>query len=106
VVIGRRAAEILLIHALRAWVESPEGAKSPGLCALADPAIGTALPLIHGRPGESWTVERLASDTHFRPGVAEAAYWLVSVSTGVRLWGENDHAALRARALRNPRGGV
>jgi hypothetical protein len=27
-------------------------------------------------------------DTHFRPGVAEAAYWPVSVSTGVRLIGE------------------
>jgi cbb3-type cytochrome oxidase subunit 1 len=27
-------------------------------------------------------------DTHFRPGLAEAAYWLVSVSTGVRLIGE------------------
>ncbi len=39
-------------------------------------------------------------DTHFRPGVAEAAYWLVSVSTGVRLIGELLRAVTAAPWLR------
>jgi heme/copper-type cytochrome/quinol oxidase subunit 1 len=39
-------------------------------------------------------------DTHFRPGVAEAAYWLVSVLTGVRLIAELMPAATADQWLR------
>jgi AraC-like DNA-binding protein len=62
--LSARLAEILLIHALRARVTSREtdGDQRPGLCALADPAIGTAMRLIHARPAEEWTVERLARE--------------------------------------------
>jgi hypothetical protein len=49
--LSARLAEILLIHALRARVAAreTEGDHRPGLCALADPAIGTAMRLIHAR---------------------------------------------------------
>jgi AraC-like DNA-binding protein len=61
-ILSARLAEILLIHALRARVTTTESDHAPGLCALADPAIGAALRLIHGRPAEAWTVERLARE--------------------------------------------
>src|ERR1051326_3647019 len=55
-----RLADLLLIHALRHWVATA-GAESCGLRAVADPAIGAALRLMHARPAEPWTVESLAS---------------------------------------------
>ena len=62
--LSARLAEILLIHALRARVAAREAGDMhrPGLCALADPAIGVALKLLHARPAEDWTVERLATE--------------------------------------------
>jgi AraC-like DNA-binding protein len=62
--LSARLAEILLIHALRARVTArkTEGDHRPGLCALADPQIGAAMRLIHARPSEDWTVERLARE--------------------------------------------
>jgi AraC-like DNA-binding protein len=55
-----RLADLLLVHALRLWI-STAGKSACGLRAVADPAIGAALRLMHARPSESWTVERLAS---------------------------------------------
>jgi AraC-like DNA-binding protein len=53
-------ADLLLIHALRHWMaNSAHG--SCGMRAIADPAIGTALRLMHAHPAEPWTVARLAS---------------------------------------------
>jgi len=60
-IVTSRLAEILLIHALRAWMGRRD-AHEPGLCALADPAVGAALRLIHARPAEAWTVDRLARE--------------------------------------------
>lgn len=60
-IVTARLAEILLVHALRAWMGRRD-AHEPGLCALADPAVGTALRLIHSRPAEAWTVDRLARE--------------------------------------------
>lgn len=54
-----RLADLLLIHALRYYIKT-SGEAECGLHAVADPAIGTALQLVHARPGEPWTVERLA----------------------------------------------
>jgi AraC-like DNA-binding protein len=55
-----RLADLLFVHALRVWT-STAGQSACGLRAVADPAIGGALRLMHGRPAEPWTVERLAS---------------------------------------------
>jgi AraC-like DNA-binding protein len=55
-----RLVEILFVYVLRWWLaHRPDG---PGnwLGALADPAIGRSLGLIHARPEEAWTVERMA----------------------------------------------
>jgi AraC-like DNA-binding protein len=55
-----RLADLLLVHALRLWT-STAGRSACGLRAVTDPAIGGALRLMHARPAESWTVEKLAS---------------------------------------------
>ena len=57
--LSARLAEILLVHALRVHAASGDGHQR-GLCALADPAIGAALRLMHARPAEPWTVDSLA----------------------------------------------
>ncbi|NOK33679.1 AraC family transcriptional regulator [Corallococcus exercitus] len=54
-----RLADVLLVHALRAQT-ALAGARQAGWKALADPAIGNALSLMHEQPGTPWTVERLA----------------------------------------------
>ncbi len=55
-----RLADLLFVQGLRLWV-STAGQSACGLRAVADPAIGAALRLMHARPAEPWTVERLAS---------------------------------------------
>src|SRR4051794_27062216 len=62
--LSARLAEILLIHALRARVAARKTGDEhrPGLCARAAPAVGAALKLLHARPAEEWTVERLAGE--------------------------------------------
>ncbi|WP_367198875.1 helix-turn-helix transcriptional regulator [Amorphus sp. 3PC139-8] len=53
-----RLAEILLSEALRV---APQNGAQPGLLrGLADPRISTALRLMHGSTGRSWTVTDLA----------------------------------------------
>lgn len=55
-----RLADLLLVHALRAWTARPDAEECP-LRAIADPSVGAALRLLHARPAEPWTVARLAA---------------------------------------------
>src|SRR5262249_2204959 len=55
-----RLCEILFIEALRDHFARSEAAESGWLRALADPAIGPALALIHRQPEARWTVGSLA----------------------------------------------
>jgi AraC-like DNA-binding protein len=67
---GSRAAaarliDLLLIVAIRRWAEErPEGGAASWLTALRDPMIGRVLALLHDRPGEPWTLEKLAREVH------------------------------------------
>lgn len=57
-----RLLDLLLIRALRTWFATP-GTRAPaGYRALADPAVGRALRLIHQQPAEAWTVASLAAE--------------------------------------------
>ena len=56
-----RLSEILFIQAVRAYLCTFGDGKAGWLGALKDPQIGQALALIQRQPGESWTVESLAS---------------------------------------------
>ncbi|MBV9337824.1 MAG: helix-turn-helix transcriptional regulator, partial [Solirubrobacterales bacterium] len=67
---GSRAAaarliDLLLIAAIRRWAEQQPDAGPPSwLTALRDPLVGRVLALLHDRPGEPWTLERLAGEVH------------------------------------------
>lgn len=56
-----RLADILIIQALRAWLDSAPEANLGWLAALRNPQIGKALALMHRSPEHPWTVDLLAS---------------------------------------------
>ncbi len=55
-----RMAEMMFIEALRRYVDGLPAGEIGWLAGLADAAVGRALALLHERPGEAWTLERLA----------------------------------------------
>ena len=55
-----RLADVVVIQALRAWLDSAPEAESGWLAALRDPQIGGALSMIHKDPGAKWSLEGLA----------------------------------------------
>ena len=55
-----RLGDILVIQAIRAWMESDPAAQRGWLGALRDPQIGRAISLIHRDPARNWTVASLA----------------------------------------------
>jgi AraC-like DNA-binding protein len=60
-----RLLDLLLIEAIRHWVRDDAVAGGPSwLTALRDPAIARVLALLHARPAEPWTLERLADEAH------------------------------------------
>jgi AraC-like DNA-binding protein len=67
---GSRAAvarliDLLLIAAVRSWSRRrPPDGRPSWLVALHDPMIARALALLHERPAEPWTLERLALEVH------------------------------------------
>ena len=57
-----RLADVLVVEAIRAWIERDPEARTGWLGALRDPQIGRALSAIHSDPARSWTVESLAQE--------------------------------------------
>jgi AraC-like DNA-binding protein len=57
-----RLADILIIQAIRSWIDSVPEAKQGWLAALRDRQLGRALLSIHREPGNDWTVESLAKE--------------------------------------------
>ncbi|MGH3012805.1 MAG: AraC family transcriptional regulator [Gaiellaceae bacterium] len=55
-----RLGDILVIQAIRAWIESDPAARRGWLGALQDPQIGRAISHIHRDPDRHWTVASLA----------------------------------------------
>ena len=56
-----RLADIIVIQAIRAWLDADPAARTGWLGALRDPLIGRAIALIHADPGHPWSVATLAS---------------------------------------------
>jgi AraC-like DNA-binding protein len=56
-----RLADIIVIQAIRAWLDADPAARKGWLGALRDPYIGQAIALVHADPGNPWTVASLAS---------------------------------------------
>jgi AraC-like DNA-binding protein len=58
-----RLADILVIQAIRSWLETDPAARTGWLGAVNDPQIGHAISLIHAEPERAWTVASLAQAT-------------------------------------------
>ncbi|MEU6407936.1 AraC family transcriptional regulator [Microbispora sp. NPDC046933] len=65
-----RLLDLVLVLALRAWGAGPDAALPSWHRALADPAVGEALRLLHERPAHRWTVAELAGGV----GMSRAAF--------------------------------
>lgn len=57
-----RLSDIIIIHAVRSWLQDAEGKRTGWLGALADPQLGRAVAAVHRDPAASWSVERLARE--------------------------------------------
>jgi AraC-like DNA-binding protein len=57
-----RLADILVIQALRTWIETDPAARTGWLGALRDRHIGAAIALVHREPARPWTVASLAQE--------------------------------------------
>jgi len=57
-----RLADILVIQAIRTWMESIREEEQGWIAALHDPQIGKAMSLMHRRPEHPWRVESLARE--------------------------------------------
>ena len=55
-----RLGDILVVQAIRSWIETDPAARAGWLGALRDRQIGRAIALIHRRPAEAWSVASLA----------------------------------------------
>ncbi len=55
-----RMTEMLFVEALRRYVDMLPAGETGWLAGLGDAAVGRALALLHERPAEAWTLERLA----------------------------------------------
>jgi AraC-like DNA-binding protein len=56
-----RLCDILVISAIRSWLDTDPAARTGWLGALQDPQIGQAVALIHREPERDWTVAELAA---------------------------------------------
>ncbi|WP_332691362.1 AraC family transcriptional regulator [Devosia sp.] len=65
-----RLADILVIQAIRAWLDTAPEANLGWLAALRDPQLGHALALMHRRPDRSWSVVELAGEA----GMSRSAF--------------------------------
>ncbi|MEX3006902.1 AraC family transcriptional regulator [Hoeflea sp. TYP-13] len=65
-----RLADILVIQAIRSWLDSAPEAKQGWLAALRDEQVGRALASIHRAPQEEWTVASLAREA----GMSRSAF--------------------------------
>ena len=55
-------ADIIIIQAIRAWIDSAPEANQGWLAALRDEQVGRALTAIHRQPEKPWTIASLAKE--------------------------------------------
>lgn len=65
-----RLADILVIQAIRAWLDSSPEARTGWLAALRDDKIGRAIAALHRTPGRAWTLAALAGEA----GMSRSAF--------------------------------
>ena len=57
-----RLSEVLFIEVVRRYLDGLGPGQTGWLAGLRDPIVGRALALLHDRPADSWTLERLARE--------------------------------------------
>ncbi len=65
--VAERLLEVLCAETLRAQAESGSRQDAGWFRALKDPVVGKAIAAIHARPGEDWSVPRLAKEVAMSP---------------------------------------
>jgi AraC-like DNA-binding protein len=106
-----RLADILVIQAIRAWIEQDPAAQTGWLRALRDKQIGHAIALIHRDPARQWTVASLATEVAMsrsafaarftalvgEPAMHYVARWRMHIA---HTWLKEEDATLSELALR------
>ena len=64
-----RLADILVIHAVRSWLEASADDRGGWIGALRDPQIGRVIVRMHHEPERDWTVAALATSVHMSRSV-------------------------------------
>jgi AraC-like DNA-binding protein len=59
-----RLADVIVVHALRAWLADAPGADLGWLRALRDPQLGPPIAAIHRQPEVDWSLDSLAALAH------------------------------------------
>jgi AraC-like DNA-binding protein len=57
-----RTSEMMFVEVLRRYVDSLPPGQTGWLAGVRDPGVGRALALLHERPGDPWTLERLGEE--------------------------------------------
>jgi AraC-like DNA-binding protein len=65
-----RLADVLVIQAIRGWLEENQALQTGWLGALRDKQIGRALSLIHRKPERDWTLSSLGKEV----GLSRSAF--------------------------------
>ena len=95
-----RLGDILVIQALRSWLETDPAARIGWLGALQDRQIGPAIALIHHEPARPWTVAALA-DEHAMSRSAFAARFTELVGEPVMTYVTRWRMQVAVSALRD-----
>jgi AraC-like DNA-binding protein len=95
-----RLGDIVVIQAIRSWIETDPASRTGWLGALQDPQIGPAISLIHRDPARAWTVADLAGEVAMSRSAFSARFSEVvgeSVMSYVTRWRmQVAHEALRS----------
>lgn len=92
-----RMSEMLFVEVIRSYAESLPAEQAGWLSGLRDPAVGRTLGLLHEKPAEAWTLERLSEAaglsrsslhdrfTHFigQPPMQYLARWRMQLAAGL-----------------------
>jgi AraC-like DNA-binding protein len=106
-----RLADILVVQAIRSWIETDPAARTGWLGALQDRQVGRAIALIHREPERPWTVASLARELAMsrsafaarftelvgEPAMHYVARWRMQVALGSL---RDDHATVAELAGR------
>lgn len=65
-----RLADILVIQAIRWWIDNDAGARVGWLGAIRDPQLGRSIRKIHEEPAAAWTLEKLSEEA----GMSRSAF--------------------------------